>query len=253
MIISFEGKVALVTGAAMGMGFAAAENFAKLGASVVLADINLKKVQAAADVLAARGYQVTAISCDVSDDKQVKAMVDRTVEVYGRLDAAYNNAGIQAPFAQTADVEEIDYDRLMNINLKGIWLCMKYELQQMMKQGSGTIVNCSSLGGLVGAAGRSPYHATKHGILGMTKSAALEYACKGIRINAVCPGTIQTPMVEEMIKTGALDETASKKLIPIGRLGKASEVADAVIWLCSDMSTYVIGQSISVDGGYTIQ
>lgn len=252
MNISFEGKVALITGAASGMGLEAAKDFARAGAAVVLADVNEAAVKEAAESLAKNGYKTLSIGCDVTDEAQVKAMVEATVAAFGSLDAAYNNAGVQSLVTDTADLGNDEWDRVVNINLKGVWLCMKYELQQMRKQGSGAIVNCSSLGGLVGLPGRAAYHAAKHGVLGLTKSAAIEYAPQGIRINAVCPGTISTPMVENMLHSGDLSEADAVKAMPINRLGKASEVSDAVLWLCSDMATFVIGQSIAVDGGYTI-
>ena len=179
-------------------------------------------------------------------------MVERTVSAFGSLDAAYNNAGVNSPMTDTADLAPEEYDRILDINLRGVWLCMKYELQQMRKQSGGAIVNCSSLGGLVGNPGRAAYHAAKHGVLGLTKSAAIEYAPRGIRINAVCPGTIETPMVKHMAETSDLSREAVAKLTPIGRLGRAEEVADVVLWLCSPYASYVIGQSIAVDGGYTI-
>lgn len=180
-------------------------------------------------------------------------MVDKTVEVFGRLDYAYNNAGIQSPITDTADLTEEEYDNVMDINLRGIWLCMKYELRQLRKQEStGAIVNCSSLGGLVGIAGRTAYHASKHGVLGLTKSSALEYAEKGIRINAVCPGIIETPMVGRMMdsENDAMNELM--KEIPSGRLAKPEEVASVVLFLCSEAASYIIGQGIAVDGGYTV-
>jgi NAD(P)-dependent dehydrogenase (short-subunit alcohol dehydrogenase family) len=255
MNISFENKVALVTGAASGLGLATAKAFAGAGASVVLADWNEKAVQSAAKELADKGGKTLAIRCDVSDDAQVEAMVKQTVDKFGRLDAAYNNAGIQNVLAETADSPRDDFDRVMGINLRGVWSCMKFELQQMREQGSGAIVNCSSLGGLIGGARRGTYHAAKHGVLGLTKSAALEYATRGIRVNAVCPGMIQTPMTDQMIAGGQGQELEAmlKAYVPMGRQGRPEEVADAVLWLCSSAASYVTGQSISVDGGYVMR
>jgi NAD(P)-dependent dehydrogenase (short-subunit alcohol dehydrogenase family) len=254
MNISLENQVALVTGAGSGLGLATANAFAESGASVVLADWNEKAVRSATEELAAQGHKALAIHCDVSDDAQVEAMVEQTVATFGRLDAAYNNAGVQNILAETADATREDFDRVMAINLRGIWSCMKFELRQMRKQGSGAIVNCSSLGGLVGAPGRGTYHAAKHGVLGFTKSAALEYAARGIRINAVCPGLIWTPMADQMVAAGQGEALkAMEKSIPMGRVGRPEEIADAVLWLCSDAASYVTGQSISVDGGFVMR
>lgn len=249
---SFAGKAALVTGAGKGMGLATAKAFAQAGAAVLLADINEDSALKAADELVKAGHKAIGMRCDVADEAQVKAIVEKTVASFGRLDAAYNNAGIQSLVTDTADLTSGEWDRVFSVNLRGVFLCMKYELMQMRGQGSGAIVNCSSIGGLIGLPGRAAYHAAKHGVLGLTKSAALEYAPRGIRINAVCPGTIRTPMVEDMFTSGDLSEEDVVKLAPINRLGEASEIADAVLWLCSPMSTYVIGQSIAVDGGYTV-
>jgi NAD(P)-dependent dehydrogenase (short-subunit alcohol dehydrogenase family) len=253
MNLSFENKVALVTGAASGLGLATARAFAEAGASVVLADWDEKAVRSATGQLAAQGHKTLAVHCDVSDDAQVEAMVDQTVTTFGRLDAAYNNAGVQNIVAETADQTREDYDRVMAINLRGVWSCMKFELRQMRKQGSGAIVNCSSIGGLVGAPGRGTYHAAKHGVLGLTKSAALEYAAQGIRINAVCPGLIHTPMADRMMATQADAIDAMLKDVPIGRLGRAEEIANAVLWLCSPGASLVIGHALAVDGGYTVR
>lgn len=255
MHISFENKVALVTGAASGLGLATAMAFAESGASVVLADWNQKAVRAAAEELSAKGHKTLAIQCDVSDDAQVEAMVEKTVATFGQLDAAYNNAGIQNLLAETADQTPEDYDRVMGVNLRGVWSSMKFELKQMRKQGSGAIVNCSSLGGLLGGAERGIYHAAKHGVLGFTKSAALEYAARGIRINAICPGMIHTPMTDQMIAAGQGEalQAMLKNHVPMGRQGRPEEIADAVLWLCSSAASYITGQSISVDGGYVMR
>jgi len=249
---TMKDKVVIVTGAKSGIGLATAQLFAKEGANVVLVDRN-KPTQEAQELVNA-GYHAISIECDVSIEKDVENMVEKTVETFGKLDYAYNNAGVQSPITDTADLTEEEYNNVMNINLRGIWLCMKYELRQFSKQETeGAIVNCSSLGGLVGIAGRSAYHASKHGVLGLTKSSALEYASKGIRINAVCPGIIETPMVEDMLTTESDEMQKLMKAVPIGRLAKPEEVASVVLWLCSPAASYVIGQGISVDGGYTVQ
>ena len=254
MNITFENKVALVTGAGSGLGLATAKAFAASGAAVVLADWDEKSARAAAEELASRGHKTLAIRCDVSDEAQVEAMVAQTVATFGRLDAAYNNAGVQNVLADTADSTREDYDRVMGINLRGVWSSMKFELQQMRKQGSGAIVNCSSIGGLTGGAERGIYHAAKHGVIGFTKSAAMEYASRGVRVNAVCPGLIWTPMADQMVAAGQ-GEALKAMLggVPMGRYGKAEEIADVVLWLCSDASSYVTGQSISVDGGIVMR
>ncbi|QLC64812.1 SDR family oxidoreductase [Flavobacterium sp. LPB0248] len=247
----FKDKVAVITGASMGMGLAAAKAFAEAGASVALVDI--LDASAQTEELKVAGHKAEAFVCDVADEEQVKSTIEKIVKQFGSIDFAFNNAGIQAPPQELADVSNEIYDRTLNVNLKGVWNFMKYELQQMRKQGSGAIVNNSSLGGLVGVPGRAAYHASKHGILGMTKSAALEYAPQNIRINAVCPGIIITPMVEDMLVNQSDEMEILIQQLPIKRLGRAEEIADVVLWLCSSKSTYVIGQAISVDGGYTVQ
>ena len=249
----FENKVALVTGAASGIGLATAKAFAEAGASVTLADNHEESVRAATEELVAAGHEALAIRCDVTDEGQVAATVEQTVSTFGRLDAAFNNAGVQSPIAETADASGDEFDRVMAINLRGVWNCMKYELLQMREQGNGAIVNCSSIGGLIGIPGRATYHASKHGVIGLTKSAALEYAARGIRVNAVCPGTIDTPMVEGML---AKEAAAMKDIMrdqPIGRLGRPEEIAAAVLWLCSPGASFVIGHALVVDGGYTVR
>lgn len=255
MEISFKGQVALVTGAASGLGLATATAFAESGASVVLADVNEKEVQAAAKELANRGYKTLGVRCDVSKDEEVKALVEKTVETFGRLDAAYNNAGIQNQLAEAADQTLEDFDKVMGVNLQGVWSCMKYELQVMRKQGSGAIVNCSSLGGLIGGPERGIYHAAKHGVIGFTKSAAMEYAAKGIRVNDVCPGMIRTSMTDQMEASGQAEALKQmlEQNVPMKREGKAHEIADAVLFLCSDKASYITGQSISVDGGFVMR
>jgi NAD(P)-dependent dehydrogenase (short-subunit alcohol dehydrogenase family) len=246
MNISFENKVALVTGAGSGLGLATARAFAESGASVALADTNEKAVRCAVEELSAQGHKALAIQCDVADDTQVEEMVERTVAHFGRLDAAYNNAGVQNVVAEAADATREDFDRVISINLRGVWSCMKFELRQMLKQGGGAIVNCSSIGGLVAGPKRGTYQASKHGVLGLTKSAALDYAARGIRINAVCPGIIHTSMLDKMMATQA-------DAVPIGRLGRPEEIASAVLWLCSSAASFMIGHALAVDGGYTIR
>lgn len=253
MKVDFKNQVALVTGAASGMGLAAAKAYAEAGASVALADINGHAAMEAAEALNAAGYQAIAIQCNVADLEQVKVMVDQTVATYGRLDFAFNNAGVQSPVAETADADPKDYDFVMDVNLRGIWNCMKYELIQMRTQGSGAIVNNSSLGGLVGIAERGIYHASKHGVVGLTKSAGLEYAHQGIRINAVCPGIIETPMVAGMLESQPAAMAELMKEVPMRRLGRAEEIAEAVIWLSSPASSFIIGHALPVDGGYTVR
>jgi len=248
---NFEGQVALVTGASSGMGLATARAFAEQGASVALADINEDALRAATDDLTAAGHHVLGVVCDVSDEDQVATVVERTVASFGRLDTAFNNAGVMIPPSDAADEPADNFDRVNAINLRGVWACMKHELRQMREQGSGAIVNCSSLGGLVGLPGRASYHASKHGVLGLTKSAALEYAPRGVRINAVCPGTIDTPMVADMLAKGELDMAEAVRAQPIGRLGTADEIAAAVLWLCSPAASFVVGVALPVDGGYT--
>ncbi|MGZ9052817.1 MAG: SDR family oxidoreductase [Rhodoplanes sp.] len=251
MGFSFDKQVALVTGAASGMGLATAQAFAAAGAAVMLADRNEEALRSAADELTSAGHQAVGVTCDVTDEAQVAAMVERTVATFGRLDAAFNNAGIQVPPSDAADEPAENFDRVNAVNLRGVWACMKHELRQMRAQGSGAIVNCSSIGGLIGLPSRAAYHASKHGVIGLTRSAAIEYAPRGIRINAVCPGTIDTPMVADMLKK---QPEAMKDILkdqPIGRLGRSEEVASAVLWLCSPGASFVIGHALAVDGGYT--
>ncbi|MCC8189964.1 MAG: SDR family oxidoreductase [Planctomycetes bacterium] len=252
MNISYDGKVVLVTGSAMGIGLAAAKGFAEAGASVAMADINVEALGKSVQALKDAGHKVLAIQCDTSNEDQIQAMVDKTVATYGRLDAAFNNAALQTPQVPMADMSNDDFDRTMAINLRGIFLCMRYEIKQMLTQGGGAIVNTSSQGGVTGFPGQAAYIASKHGVIGLTRTAALDYAKKNIRINAVCPGVILTPMVDRLIGGNREVEEQLEKMIPIGRLGEPREIADAVLWLCSPYASFVIGQPIIVDGGFTI-
>jgi NAD(P)-dependent dehydrogenase (short-subunit alcohol dehydrogenase family) len=231
--LDFSGKVALITGAATGMGLAAAQAFADAGAAVVLADFKEEAVKAAAQELVTAGHKALAVRCDVSDDSQVAAMVDRTVAEFGRLDAAFNNAGVMARIAPIADSTREDWDRVIGINLRGVWGCMKHELRQMERQGNGAIVNNASVGALTGNPGIASYIASKHGVVGLTRTAALEYVKRGIRINAVNPGLIDT-QIARVVVSG--DEQAYAELatnVLIGRAGRPEEIASVVLGLCS--------------------
>ena len=250
-IYDFKGQVALVTGAAKGMGLATARMFAEGGACVVLADLDGDLAAKEAERIVREGGTAIGIACDVADEAQAAAMVDRTIAEYGRLDMAFNNAGIQVPPSDAADEPIENFECVTAVNQRGVWACMKHELRVMRNRGSGAIVNCSSLGGLVGLPQRAAYHGSKHAVLGMTKSAAVEYAPRGIRINAICPGTIDTPMVADMLEGQADAMAEIMKEQSIGRLGRAEEVAAAVLWLCSPAASFVIGVALPVDGGFT--
>src|SRR5215213_4036165 len=244
MTVQFDytGQVTMVTGASAGMGLAAAQAFARAGAATALVDVNEAAVRAVAEELAADGHQVLALVGDVSDEAQVASVVAEVV-------AAFNNAGIMMPPLKTADTDNATFDRIVAVNLAGVWNCLKHEILQMRTQQSGTIVNNSSIAGLKSGTGRSAYTATKHAVVALTKSAGLEEGAQGIRVNAVCPGTITTPMVERMVAAGELDTGASAMAAAIPRLGRAEEVADAVLWLCSTSASYVTGVALPVDGG----
>lgn len=244
---NFQGQVALVTGASSGIGLATVKAFAAAGASVVLADRNEPALKAATEALTSKGHKAIAVTCDVTDEAQAAAMVERTVSTFGRLDMAYNNAGILGPMCDMTEETAEGFDEVNAVNLRGIWTCMKHELLHMRKQGSGAIVNCSSLGGLVGLPGRAAYHASKHGVIGLTKSAALDNAKRGIRVNAICPGCVHTPMGD------AIDPAAMKEFLkdqPIGREGRPEEIAAAVLWLCSPGASFILGVALPVDGGF---
>lgn len=250
--LNFQGKVALVTGAASGMGLAAAIAFAEAGAAVVMADFRESIVEAEAERVAAGGHKVLALGCDVSDDAQVEQMVERTVAEFGRLDAAFNNAGVMAQIAPTADSTRKDWDRVIDTNLRGVWSCMKYELRQMERQGSGAIVNNASVGALTGNPGIGAYIASKHGVVGLTRTAALEYIKQGIYVNAVNPGLIDTQIARDVVSGDEQAYNEIAKHVPIGRAGRPEEIASAVLWLCSPAASYVVGQAITVDGGMTV-
>lgn len=248
---TFKNKVALVTGASSGIGRATAIAFAKKGAKVIIVDwiennetLNLVKEL---------GSEAVFIKCDVSKITDVKVMVEKAIAQFGQIDYAFNNAGIEGTQANTWDCTEENWDKTIAVNLKGIWLCMKHEIPQMIKQGKGVIVNCASVAGLVGFAGLPAYVASKHGVVGLTKTAALECAKLGIRVNVVCPGVIQTPMIDRL--TGKAKEAIEQftGLEPIGRFGLPEEIANAVIWLCSDDASFVTGHAMAVDGGFVTQ
>src|SRR3954463_396721 len=237
----FIGTAALVTGGSAGTGEAPAPAFAEAGANVAIVDLDGDAAQRLADELTGKGQKAIAVACDVTAEDQVAAAVASTVEAFGSLDMAFNNAGIMLPPVDSADETAEAFDKIVDVNLRGVWASMKHELKQMREQGSGAIVNCSSLGGLVGGDGRATYHPTKHGVIGQTKSVALQYGRHGVRVNAVCPGTIETPMVARMAAGGELDRDAAATGVPLGRLGRPEEIAAAVLWLCSDAASYVTG------------
>ena len=248
-----DGKVALITGAGSGIGRASALAFAREGAKVAVADIVVEGGEETVRMVKEAGGEAFFIKVDVSNAAEVEAMVNTVVDTYGRIDCAYNNAGIEGRLASTDEYPEDVFDKVIDINLTGVWLCMKYELPHMLKQGSGAIVNTASGAGLIGVAGMSAYVASKHGVVGLTKTAALEYAKSGIRVNSVCPGLIQTPMVERITADQPQLGEALVAAEPVGRTGKPEEIAESVVWLSSDAASFVTGHAMSVDGGYVAQ
>lgn len=251
MVNTFKDKVALVTGGSSGIGKATALAFAKKGTKVVIADwIENEETM---DLIENLGGEAIFVKCDVSKNADVKALIEKTVTTFGGLDFAFNNAGIEGIMTTVQDCSEENWNKTIGINLKGIWLCMKYEIPEMLKKGKGVIVNCSSVAGLVGFQGLPAYVASKHGVIGLTKTAALECATLGIRVNAVCPGVIQTPMIDRITGKKKEAEEQFASLEPIGRFGQPEEIANAVVWLCSDEASFVTGISMPVDGGFVAQ
>lgn len=247
----FKDKVAIVTGGSFGIGRATAIAFAERGAKVVIADVveddeTLKLIEET------KGEAIF-VKCDVSKENDVKALMDQTIITYGRLDYAINNAGIEGEQAITAECSAENWDKTIGVNLKGIWLCMKYELPLLLKQNKGAIVNVTSVAGLVGFPGLPAYVASKHGIVGLTKTAALEYAKQNIRVNAVCPGVIKTAMIDRITGKDKAIEKQFIEMEPIGRMGEPKEVAESILWLCSDSASFVTGHALAVDGGWTAQ
>lgn len=251
METSLKNKVAVVTGSAFGIGRATALAFAKKGAKVVLVDWS--EDPETLNQIIASGGEAIFIKCDVSKATDVKVMVEKTIATYGQIDCAFNNAGIEGTPASTLDCTEENWDKTMNINLKGIWLCMKYEIPEMLKRGKGAIVNCSSVAGLIGYPGLPAYVASKHAVIGITKTAALEYAKEGIRVNAVCPGVIKTAMMDRLTGEKKEEEDKFISIEPMARMGLPEEIANSVVWMCSDEASFVTGHAMAVDGGLVAQ
>ena len=249
---SFDGKVAIVTGAAGGIGRASAQAFAAKGAHVLVADVDDEHGHETVALIASAGGSAQFVRTDVAQSSDVISMVDTALRDHGRLDFAHNNAGVAGANLPIGELPEAEWDRVMSVMLRGVYLCMKYEIAPMLAAGRGAIVNTASGAGLVGYANQSAYVASKHGVLGLTKSGALEYGARGIRINAVCPGTVWSPMVDKAVAAVPHLQAQLEAMHPIGRLGTAAEIAAAVVWLCSDDASFVLGHALSVDGGYVV-
>ena len=249
---SYEGKVAFVTGAANGIGRATAMAFAREGANVVVADIAEIGIRETARIIEEFGGRALPVKCDVTRAEEVNEALDLTISTFGRLDAAFNNAGVEQPITPAADLTEQEWDRIVDINLRSVFLCMKYEAPLMLKQRSGVIVNTSSGAGVRGIAGQAAYCAAKHGVIGLTKAAALDYAASNVRVNAVCPGIIDTPMMDRFTEGTSQGRERVIAQEPVGRMGKPEEIAEAVLWLCSNPAAFVVGHALVIDGGQTV-
>jgi NAD(P)-dependent dehydrogenase (short-subunit alcohol dehydrogenase family) len=249
---NFTGKVAFITGAGSGIGRATALAFARGGANVAVADVSEQNLQETTRLIEELGERALAVTCDVTRTEDVKCALDRTIETFGRFDVAFNNAGAEQAITATAELTEAEWDRIVNVNLRGVFQCIKYEIPLLLKHGVGAIVNTSSGAGVKGFKGQAAYAAAKHGVIGLTKSAALDYAPSKIRINAVCPGIIATPMMDRF--TGGTPEGEQRVIAqePVGRMGMPEEIAAAVVWLCSEAAAFVIGHAMVVDGGQTV-
>ncbi|MBN2592824.1 MAG: glucose 1-dehydrogenase [Sedimentisphaerales bacterium] len=251
-VCGLRNKVALITGGSSGLGRETAIAFAKAGAKVVIADVDAHGGEETAKRIADQGSDVLFVKADVSKSNHVEQLIRQVVKTYGRLDCAHNNAGIEGELAKTGDCSEDNWNNVIETNLKSAWLCLKFEIRQMVQQASGVIVNTSSVYGLVGSErGLPAYVASKHGIIGLTKTAALEYACLGIRVNAVCPGAIDTPFRDRLVEKNHEKNLECSQRYPIGRIGRPDEVANAVVWLCSEAASYITGSVLTIDGGLT--